>query len=206
MTISDTPKLWVRTVRVAPAASDNASSQQVRPPGRPAQPRVRAGDFIFVSGQVGPNPDGSPFIGDFHAEVSGAIDAVEAVMKAAGSSGVLTSAVSLAADGCGLADALARGTVPWPAPVPWPPRVRQLSAALAAPAEPGTRVDGCRGLRQQTAPAAWPPPWIGLGQRQNPDRHPMFGHGNTRISLDCPLAEPWRLLHNGRNRVRTSDE
>lgn len=65
--------------------------QTIQPAGAPApavplSPGVRAGDFIFVSGQVATNPDGSPFIGDFHAEVWGAIDAIEAVMKAAGSS------------------------------------------------------------------------------------------------------------------------
>jgi 2-iminobutanoate/2-iminopropanoate deaminase len=52
----------------------------------PISPGVRAGDFIFVSGQVATNTDGSPYIGDVREEISGAIDAVEAVMKAAGAS------------------------------------------------------------------------------------------------------------------------
>jgi 2-iminobutanoate/2-iminopropanoate deaminase len=63
----------------------------IRPVGSPVSafplsPGVRAGDFIFVSGQVATNSDGSPFIGDVREEISGAIDAVEAVMKAAGAS------------------------------------------------------------------------------------------------------------------------
>jgi 2-iminobutanoate/2-iminopropanoate deaminase len=63
----------------------------IRPAGSPASafplsPGVRAGDFIFVSGQVATNPDGSPFIGNIRDEITGAIDAVEAVLQAAGAS------------------------------------------------------------------------------------------------------------------------
>ena len=63
----------------------------IRPAGLPVSafplsPGVRAGDFIFVSGQVATNSDGSPYIGDVRDEISGAIDAVEAVMEAAGAS------------------------------------------------------------------------------------------------------------------------
>jgi 2-iminobutanoate/2-iminopropanoate deaminase len=52
----------------------------------PISPGVRAGDFIFVSGQVATNVDGSPFIGNVREEISGAIDAVEKVMQAVGAS------------------------------------------------------------------------------------------------------------------------
>ena len=52
----------------------------------PLSPGVRAGDFVFVSGQVATNADGSPYIGDVHDEITGAIDAVEAVLQAAGAS------------------------------------------------------------------------------------------------------------------------
>jgi 2-iminobutanoate/2-iminopropanoate deaminase len=53
-------------------------------PGIPLTPGVRAGDFLFVSGQVATDPDGSVLIGDFEAEVNGAIDNVFAVVAAAG--------------------------------------------------------------------------------------------------------------------------
>ncbi|MEA2313143.1 MAG: 2-iminobutanoate/2-iminopropanoate deaminase [Solirubrobacteraceae bacterium] len=47
---------------------------------------MRAGDFLYVSGQVPTGPDGSILIGDFPAEVNGALDNVEAVLRAAGGS------------------------------------------------------------------------------------------------------------------------
>jgi 2-iminobutanoate/2-iminopropanoate deaminase len=65
------------------------------PSAFPLSPGVRAGDFIFVSGQVATNPDGTPFIGDIRDEISGAIDAVEAVLKAADAS--LDNAVKVTA-------------------------------------------------------------------------------------------------------------
>lgn len=65
--------------------------QSIYPHGRgastmPLSPGVRAGDFIYVSGQVATNPDGTPFIGDIRDEITGAIDAVEAVLTSAGAS------------------------------------------------------------------------------------------------------------------------
>jgi len=65
--------------------------QRIYPYGReastlPLSPGVRAGDFIYVSGQVATNPDGTPFIGDIRDEITGAIDAVEAVLTSAGAS------------------------------------------------------------------------------------------------------------------------
>jgi len=47
---------------------------------------VRAGDLLYVSGQVATAPDGSVLVGDFEAEVNSAIDNVEAVLQAAGAS------------------------------------------------------------------------------------------------------------------------
>lgn len=44
----------------------------------------RAGDFVFVSGQIATKPDGSVFIGDFEAEVNQALDNVEAILRAGG--------------------------------------------------------------------------------------------------------------------------
>lgn len=55
-------------------------------PPVPLSPGVRAGDFLYVSGQVPTNPDGSVLIGNFTAEVNGALDNVEAVLRAAGAS------------------------------------------------------------------------------------------------------------------------
>jgi 2-iminobutanoate/2-iminopropanoate deaminase len=55
-------------------------------PAVPLSPGMRAGDFVYVSGQVPTNADGSIFIGDFTAEANGAFDNVEAVLRAAGAS------------------------------------------------------------------------------------------------------------------------
>jgi 2-iminobutanoate/2-iminopropanoate deaminase len=45
---------------------------------------MRAGDFLFVSGQIATRPDGSVFTGDFSAEVESALNNVEAVLAADG--------------------------------------------------------------------------------------------------------------------------
>ncbi len=47
---------------------------------------TRAGDFVFVSGQTATDADGGIYIGDFTREVTGALDNVEAVLRAAGTS------------------------------------------------------------------------------------------------------------------------
>jgi 2-iminobutanoate/2-iminopropanoate deaminase len=44
----------------------------------------RAGDFVFVSGQIATRPDGSVLIGDFADEVDLALDNVEAILRAGG--------------------------------------------------------------------------------------------------------------------------
>jgi len=53
-------------------------------PTVPLSHGVRAGDLLFVSGQIATSPDGTPFIGDFVGEVNGALDNLEAVLSAAG--------------------------------------------------------------------------------------------------------------------------
>lgn len=53
-------------------------------PGIPLSPGIRAGDFLFVSGQVATDGDGNIVIGDFDAEVNGAVDNVLKVVEAAG--------------------------------------------------------------------------------------------------------------------------
>jgi 2-iminobutanoate/2-iminopropanoate deaminase len=53
-------------------------------PGIPLSPGVRAGDFLYVSGQVATDDSGNIVIGDFDAEVNGAIDNVFKVVEAAG--------------------------------------------------------------------------------------------------------------------------
>ncbi|WP_207926969.1 RidA family protein [Actinocrispum wychmicini] len=45
---------------------------------------VRAGDFVFVSGQVAALPDGTIVTGDFEAEVRAVLDNVRNVVEAAG--------------------------------------------------------------------------------------------------------------------------
>ena len=52
--------------------------------GTPLSPGMRAGDFLFVSGQVATDDAGQVIIGDFEAEVNGAVDNVFKVVEAAG--------------------------------------------------------------------------------------------------------------------------
>jgi len=54
------------------------------PPVVPLSHGVRAGDFVFVSGQIATRPDNDVLIGDFPAEVDSAIDNLEAVLHGAG--------------------------------------------------------------------------------------------------------------------------
>src|SRR5262245_45350749 len=53
-------------------------------PAVPLSHGVRAGDLLFVSGQVATGPDGAVLIGDFEAEVNSAFDNLEAVLQAGG--------------------------------------------------------------------------------------------------------------------------
>jgi 2-iminobutanoate/2-iminopropanoate deaminase len=53
-------------------------------PGIPLTPGIKAGDFVYVSGQVATDDQGKVVIGDFAAEVNGAIDNVIKVVEAAG--------------------------------------------------------------------------------------------------------------------------
>ncbi|GAB3914548.1 endoribonuclease L-PSP [Microlunatus endophyticus] len=53
-------------------------------PGIPLTPGIKAGDFVYVSGQVATDDQGKVVIGDFEAEVNGAIDNVIKVVEAAG--------------------------------------------------------------------------------------------------------------------------
>ena len=53
-------------------------------PSVPLSHGMRAGDFLFVSGQIATRPDSAPLIGDFADEVNGALDNLEAVLRAGG--------------------------------------------------------------------------------------------------------------------------
>jgi len=53
-------------------------------PAVPLSHATRAGDFVFVSGQVPTDADGAIFVGDFAREVESALDNVETVLAAAG--------------------------------------------------------------------------------------------------------------------------
>lgn len=57
--------------------------ESVALPPVPLSPAVRAGDFIFVSGQVATDADGHIYAGDFAREVEMALDNVEAILVAA---------------------------------------------------------------------------------------------------------------------------
>jgi 2-iminobutanoate/2-iminopropanoate deaminase len=58
--------------------------EAVPPPTVPLSPGMRAGDFLFVSGQVASAPDGSVYRGDFDREVAMTLDNVEGVLTAGG--------------------------------------------------------------------------------------------------------------------------
>ena len=53
-------------------------------PTVPLSSATKAGDFVFVSGQVATDDENKVFIGDFAREVESALDNVEAVLAAAG--------------------------------------------------------------------------------------------------------------------------
>jgi 2-iminobutanoate/2-iminopropanoate deaminase len=53
-------------------------------PAVPLSPATRAGDFVFVSGQVATDDGGGIYIGDFTREVTSVLDNLEAVLAAAG--------------------------------------------------------------------------------------------------------------------------
>jgi 2-iminobutanoate/2-iminopropanoate deaminase len=53
-------------------------------PTVPLSSATKAGDFVFVSGQVATDNENNVFIGDFAREVESALDNVEAVLAAAG--------------------------------------------------------------------------------------------------------------------------
>lgn len=50
----------------------------------PVPQAVRAGDFVFISGQVAIAADGTVVVGDFEAEVRAVLDNVRAIVAAAG--------------------------------------------------------------------------------------------------------------------------
>lgn len=62
------------------------SIERIQLPGTnvPLTPGVRAGDFLFVSGQVATDAGNAILIGDFPAEVDGALNNLEAVLQAGG--------------------------------------------------------------------------------------------------------------------------
>ncbi len=60
--------------------------EDLPPPTVPLSPGMRAGDLLFVSGQVASAPDGSVYRGDFDREVTMTLDNVEGVLRAGGAS------------------------------------------------------------------------------------------------------------------------
>lgn len=60
--------------------------EDLPPPTVPLSPGMRAGDFLFVSGQVASAADGRVYRGDFDREVAMTLDNVEGVLRAGGAS------------------------------------------------------------------------------------------------------------------------
>jgi 2-iminobutanoate/2-iminopropanoate deaminase len=56
----------------------------VAAPAVPLSPAVRAGDFVYVSGQIASDDTGAVYLGDFAREVDSVLDNVEAILGAAG--------------------------------------------------------------------------------------------------------------------------
>ena len=52
----------------------------------PLSPAVRAGDFIFISGQVPTGPDGAVVLGGIEAQTKRVMENIEAALKLAGAS------------------------------------------------------------------------------------------------------------------------
>ena len=63
---------------------ENIHSDQVASLPLPLPHGARAGDYVFISGQVAVRSDGSTVVGDFDAEVRAVLDNVRAVCRAAG--------------------------------------------------------------------------------------------------------------------------
>jgi 2-iminobutanoate/2-iminopropanoate deaminase len=53
-------------------------------PNLPFHPAVRAGDYIFVSGQVAKDADGNMLSGTIEAETAGTIDSIKRILAAEG--------------------------------------------------------------------------------------------------------------------------
>src|SRR6185503_17174397 len=53
-------------------------------PNLPFHPAVRAGDFIFVSGQVAKDPDGNMICGSIEQETAGTIEQIKRILAAEG--------------------------------------------------------------------------------------------------------------------------
>jgi 2-iminobutanoate/2-iminopropanoate deaminase len=53
-------------------------------PNLPFHPAVRAGDYIFVSGQVAKDPDGNMLAGTIEAETAGTIEAIKRLLAEEG--------------------------------------------------------------------------------------------------------------------------
>jgi 2-iminobutanoate/2-iminopropanoate deaminase len=55
-------------------------------PNLPFHPAVRAGDFIFVSGQVSKDADGNMIIGSIEVETKGTIESIKRILAEEGAS------------------------------------------------------------------------------------------------------------------------
>ncbi|WP_212822696.1 RidA family protein [Catellatospora sp. TT07R-123] len=59
-------------------------SEQIASSAAPLSHGIRAGDYVFISGQIPIRPDGVIVLGDFEEEVRTVLDNVRAVCRAAG--------------------------------------------------------------------------------------------------------------------------
>ena len=73
-------------------------------PNLPFHPAVRAGDFIFVSGQVGKDAAGNMIAGTIEEETLGTIEAIRRILAEEGA----TPATSAATTGCSASNSRTR--------------------------------------------------------------------------------------------------
>lgn len=53
-------------------------------PNLPFHPAIRAGDYIFVSGQVSKDPDGNMMVGSIEVETRGTLDSIRRILQQGG--------------------------------------------------------------------------------------------------------------------------
>src|ERR1700742_5337910 len=83
--------MWMRRRRRSASHEAGSVSNDITPIGKknpnlPFHPAVRAGDFIFVSGQVAKDEHGNMISGTIEAETAGTIESIRRILAEEGAS------------------------------------------------------------------------------------------------------------------------